>query len=144
MLSIKDGAQKLRFVVVGTINTVIDFGIFMVLSLAGMPTVVANFFSTSAGFTFSFFANKHYTFKDNSRAKKQIVLFLLVTLFGLWVLQPIIITLVKRGLVHFNWREGLVLLIAKGAATVVTLIWNYVFYSRVVFTKPKSTENLVP
>lgn len=94
----------------------------------------ANIISTTAAFCFSFFANKKYTFKGNSgNLKKQIPLFIVVTLTGLWGVQTAVIFSVSHLLAESTLSEGAVLLIAKIAATVASLTWNYMFYSRIVF-----------
>lgn len=137
MVNIQDKQQKVRFVVVGAVNTAIDFSLFLGLSIAGVPTVIANFVATTAALSFSFVANKKYTFSSSSsNVKKEVTLFLMVTLFGLWVLQPFVLMAVGRSLVGFNLVHFIVLVIAKFAATLVTLLWNYILYSRVVFKKP--------
>lgn len=136
---IKNKSQKASFSIIGGINTVIDFGILFGLKALGLPAIPANIISTSAAFCFSFFANKKYTFKTtNSNIKREIILFTVVTLFGLWVLQSIVIKLVMSVLVGVDLPEATVLFIAKILATIASLIWNYVMYSRVVFKQKGS------
>ena len=116
--------QKIRFLLVGGTNTAIDFGLLFILNTLGLPHVLSNTISTGVAFIFSFFANRNFTFSANSgNIKKQMTLFIIVTLFGLWVIQPIIISLISN------------LLVGKIIATAVTLVWNYLFYSRLVFKK---------
>ena len=116
--------QKIRFLLVGGTNTAIDFGLLFILNSFGLPRVSSNTISTGVAFIFSFFANRNFTFSANSGdIKKQMTLFIIVTLFGLWVIQPIIISLISN------------LLVGKIIATAVTLVWNYLFYSRLVFKK---------
>lgn len=134
-MAIKNKAEKLRFGLVGTANTVIDFGILFILTSLGMPSVISNIFSTSAAFTFSFFVNKTFTFKSKGTTKKQFLLFIVITLFGLWVIQGVIIWAVSNILGATGFEKNLALLIAKLLATIVTLIWNYSLYSRLVFKK---------
>ena len=116
--------QKIRFLLVVGTNTAIDFGLLFILNSFGLPRVSSNTISTGVAFIFSFFANRNFTFSANSgNIKKQMTLFIIVTLFGLWVIQPIIISLISN------------LLVGKIIATAVTLVWNYLFYSRLVFKK---------
>ena len=90
--TLKKHAEKARFVVVGGANTALDFFILFLLTFMGVDKFVANYFSTGIALIFSFFANKSFTFKDTSKsAKKQFALFLIITLIGLWVIQPLII-----------------------------------------------------
>ena len=129
-------AEKARFVLVGMTNTVIDFGILFLLSSFGLPILTANIISTTVAFCFSFFANRKFTFKAiDGNLKRQIPLFIIVTLFGLWVLQTVVISLVAPLLSQMGVTGGLNTLTAKVIATVITLIWNYTLYSRLVFRK---------
>lgn len=133
---LKKHADKLRFALVGVANTAIDFGILFGLVFFGVDKLVANFISTGVAFIFSFYVNKSFTFKQSSKAsKKQFGLFLLITLAGLWVIQPIIISLVGLILTSTNLGAGLTLLTGKLVATVATLIWNFVLYKKYVFIK---------
>lgn len=130
---LKKHESKLRFAFIGGINTALDFGILFLLTALGLDKLVANFFSTSVAFVFSFFANRTFTFKSTGSAKKQFLPFLIVTLIGLWVLQPLVILAITQ-LLH-SLDQALALFIAKLIATVVSLIWNYILYSRFVFKK---------
>jgi putative flippase GtrA len=130
----KTDSQKIRFMLVGGLNTVIDFGLLYILRAFGLPTIPANVISTTSAFCFSFFANKKYTFRAaDTNVKREIVLFVAVTLFGLWVLQTIVIAVVAPLLSTFIPSMDMALLGAKLTATIVTLVWNYIMYSRVVF-----------
>lgn len=137
-MAIKNKAEKLRFGLVGIANTVIDFSVLFTLTTLGLPSVAANIFSTSTAFTFSFFANKTFTFKSGGATKKQFITFVAITLFGLWVIQGGIIWSITSLFAHSGLEKNLVLLIAKLIATVATLIWNYSLYSRFVFKKEQA------
>ncbi len=134
-MSIKNKEEKLRFGIVGATNTIIDFGILFTLTHFGLPSLISNIFSTSAAFTFSFFANKTFTFKAKGTTKKQFFLFIAITLFGLWGIQSAIIWAVSGILGTAGLEKSLTLLVAKLLATIATLIWNYSLYSRLVFKK---------
>lgn len=133
----KKHGDKLRFAAVGVINTVVDFGILMALVLMlQAPHTISNIISTGVAFMLSFVLNKNYTFKSkNANTKHQFILFAVVTLFGLWVIQSIIIALLVPLMLGFNLSNGLSTLIAKIIASVVTLIWNFVLYKKIVFKK---------
>jgi putative flippase GtrA len=109
------------------------------LTSFGLNKFVANFISTSVAFIFSFFANRSFTFKSTGSIKKQVLPFLLVTLSGLWLLQPALIWLVSLPLQELN--ETVSLLIAKLVATIGSLVWNYVLYSRFVFIERNRPED---
>lgn len=128
--------QKIRFGLVGIANTLIDFAIFGVLTTLGFNAILVNYISTTAALIFSYVTNKKFTFQNtNSDIKKEGARFLLFTLAGLWILQPAIILcsvelaqriLGLRADMYVYWG-------AKLCAVVVTLVWNYVTYSRYVF-----------
>ena len=134
---LKQHAEKFRFALVGGFNTALDFGLLFLFVSLGVDKIVANYLSTSVAFIFSFFANKTFTFKaKGGNAKREFIAFMLVTLFGLWVLQPLVIAGITAALQPTSLSDSLILLIAKLIATIVSLVWNYVLYARVVFKKP--------
>lgn len=138
----KNNAQKFRFMMVGGLNTAIDFGLLFIFKSLGLPIITSNIFSTTVAFCFSFVANKKFTFRSASKnIRREIVLFVLVTLFGLWVLQTIVISATYPILQSLIQSEELALLVAKLIATVVSLVWNYVLYSRVVFKNESLNEH---
>lgn len=125
-----------RFAIVGTINTAIDFGLLFLLTFLGLPKIAANTVSTGSAFVFSFFANKKYTFKStNKNIKYEIISFIIITLFGLWVLQNGIIWLITPLIKNIVSQEQLALFAAKLLATAISLVWNYCLYDKVVFKK---------
>jgi len=150
---LKKHAEKFRFGIVGIFNTVIDFVVLFILVATGLPAIASNFVSTSVAMVFSFFANKTYTFKATEKGTgKHVAYFLIITLFGLWVIQPIIIMSINLllgswftdscmvGLIGDllgSWFKAsyLVLLIGKVLATIASLVWNYLLYRKFVFIK---------
>ena len=133
---LKKHADKIRFALVGGTNTAIDFGILFTLKLIGLPEIPSNFISTSIALIFSFFANKKFTFKDtNTQDKTQFIKFLSITLFGLWIIQPVILWFFNLILKPLSLDSYVVLLIGKIFATCVTLVWNYILYRKFVYKK---------
>jgi putative flippase GtrA len=121
--------------VVGGANTLIDVGILFALTAIGLPVGIANIISTSCAFVFSFIANKQYTFKSRGNVAREMVMFIVVTLFGLWVLQALVISLALPVCSTIAGSATIGLLAAKLLATVVSLVWNYLLYSTIVFKK---------
>lgn len=104
------------------------------LKSLGVPVGYANIISTSVAFCFSFFANKRYTFNGREgNVVRQMILFIAVTLFGLWILQTLVIQLLTPLLLMLGYGSSLTLLIAKLLATIVSLTWNYLLYRSIVF-----------
>lgn len=133
LVKLKNSPTFWRFVLVGTIGTIIDFSVLFYLQHFFLPVLVANLISTSVAFIFSFTANKKYTFQSTGQSLvREISLFVAVTLFGIWVLQTIIIALAMPLLGHL-FDHTLALLLAKAMATGVTMVWNYVLYKTIVF-----------
>ena len=131
---VKNKRQKARFGLVGSMSTAIDFGLLFFFRSFGFPSVGANVISTTTAFLFSFTANKKYTFKtQGTNVKRELMLFTIVTLFGLWVIQSIVIWLLEPRIEALGVTSNMSLLAAKLIATGVTLVWNYYLYSRVVF-----------
>lgn len=132
----KKHANKLRFGIVGIINTGLDFGILFFLTLLfNLPRELANTISTTISFLFSFGANKKYTFKSTSKnLKRQFILFAVVTLFGLWVVQNGIISVATPFFMNIISNEAMSLFASKIIATFASLIWNYILYVKIVFT----------
>lgn len=144
--------QLVRFALVGIINTAVDSIIFVTLQKSGLAIFLANLFSTSIALAISLVLNSRFTFKNKNLQKKQIVYFILVTLVGLWLLQPIVIETIvainhKTHFISqlpavFNAKGTLVLLIPKFIAISMSLVWNYMWYSKVVFRAKSVYKNL--
>lgn len=141
MASLKNKRQFGRFALVGGANTLLDFGLLLLLRGVGVPMILANLISTTTAFISSFVANKKYTFKtEGADLKRELVLFVIVTLFGLWVLQSIVLWLTTPWLEQIVGNHQYALVGAKLVATVVSMSWNYVLYTKLVFKKPTSSS----
>lgn len=126
-----------RFAVVGVANTAVDFILLIVLKSLGLPAVGANIISSTTAFMFSFVANKKYTFKTTgTNLVREMILFVIVTLTGLWLFQSAIIHVTYDPLTHIlNNNATLGLVASKLLATAVSMTWNYLMYSWLVFIK---------
>lgn len=129
--------EKVRFVMVGSVNTLVDFAVLVILAtMIGLPAIIANVLSTSCALAVSFLLNKKAVFGDTDpHNRQQLVLFIIVTLSGVWVLQGVLILAISSWLQLLALGTTESLLLAKVIATVGSLVWNYVWYSRVVFKK---------
>jgi putative flippase GtrA len=145
-------AHKLvRFALVGITNTMIDILLFVSLRYAGFPITAANILSTSVALVVSLLLNHKYTFQSKRLTRWDIVLYIVVTIIGIWILQPIVISVITNyGLTHriivsvakpFGLEKLFLILVPKLAATAVTLVWNYVWYNKVVFRHPPAVVN---
>lgn len=134
---VKKHADKLKFLIVGGLNTAIDFSVLFILVKAfNFPILYANVISTSIALVFSFFVNKNFTFKDNGQNNiSKMIKFLIITLIGLWLIQPVIISGIRFIIEPWMVNSDFILFIGKAIATIVTLIWNYLLYKKFVFIK---------
>ena len=104
--------------------------------MLGLDKIVANIVSSTTAFVFSFFANKKYTFQTtDTNIRREMILFVVVTLFGLWVLQNLVIWLVMPLATTLFLNDSYALIASKLLATVVSMTWNYLLYSKLVFKK---------
>ncbi len=132
-------SQEFWFAAIGGLNTILDFVILFGLTYLGISSLIANVFSTGITFINSFSLNKKITFKSVSKNKKELVremtLFIIVTLFGLWVIQGVIIFLTLPFFESILKNPKISLLTSKLIATIFSLIWNFILYKKVVFNK---------
>lgn len=130
--------QELRFAIIGGLNTILDIAILLFLAnFFGFEKIIANIFSTSITFANSFGLNKKYTFQNSAQGKKslarQMMLFTVVTLFGLWVIQGVIISALQPLAQNATTDPTVATIIAKVIATAVSMIWNFILYKKIVF-----------
>ncbi len=136
---LRKNAEKIRYLFVGGFNTLLDFALLFGLVALGLDKIPANYISTTIAMVISFFLNKDFTFKVEGKAtRKQFALFLIVTAIGLWVIQPIVILISTAFLDGSGMNESVILFIAKVIATIASLIWNFLLYSKLVFKKVDS------
>ena len=135
LVNTKNKYKKIRFILVGSTNTAIDFGLLLFLRFIGVPVIAANILSTSAALSFSYFANNRFVFNSNdTNQARQIILFIVLTLFGLWALQTFVLILVSTLLsTYTNLHSAPILIVSKVIATTTSLVWNYFTYSRLIF-----------
>ena len=116
--------QAIRFIVVGLLNTLVDLGIFYLLSLVpGMPHVAAKAVSYVAGICNSFVWNKYWTFnaRGSEQGKREFAVFLAVNT------PPLVVNVVVFTVLGIWIDSGsLWVRMAKAfAAAVVSVTWNF-------------------
>lgn len=140
------------FGLIGVFNTLFDMALYvMVQSLTG-SIIIANIVATSAALIGSYILNSKLTFKTRKWTAKSFILFVVVTIFGLWVLQTGVIYLLTplmNVIPEFLWHlfgplEHIVKILApKVLATAVTLVWNFVWYNKVIFKNASKDEDVI-
>lgn len=127
--------RPLRFVIVGISNTVLDFTLMNLLSLAGLNLIIANTISTGIAMIYSFLINKKWTFRNAGQDYlRQVILFFIFTAIGIWVIQNGLIILAQHCLPRFGLSDQVFNNLAKLGASVFSLTWNYLTYNHFVFT----------
>lgn len=127
--------RSLRFIVVGVSNTVLDFTLMNLLSLAGLNLIIANTISTGIAMIYSFLMNKKWTFRNAGQDYlRQVILFFIFTAIGIWVIQNGLIILAQHYLPRFGLSNRVFNNLAKLGASVFSLTWNYLTYNHFVFT----------
>jgi putative flippase GtrA len=131
----QEAVLLIRFCAVGMANTAVDFGVFCLLTLGGMPFLPAQAFSYTAGIANSFILNRKWTFRIRRKANTpELMKFLLVNVFSLLVSSGLLYLL--RDVNHLS------LWIAKLAATGGGMAVNFIGSRLWVFsgTKTKGSE----
>ena len=146
------GTQFLLFCIIGIIATVIDFGIFNLLTrpVVGWRRIPANIVSVAAAMTWSFFANWFIVFHPQGdewlvRAGR----FLVTTAFSAFVLQNVILYLTtyvwkwpsrfavfvvgKLRLSHRMNDDMVARNTCKALAVSAGLVWNFCWYKFFVY-----------
>ncbi len=112
-------AQMARFAAVGMVNTTVDIGLFWLLhDPLGVPYLIANVISYSAGVINSFVMNKLWTFAEtrrHGRVSQQFRLFIAINLASLGL----------STLVLWVLSGGLGVMTAKLVATVASFVCNF-------------------
>ena len=74
--------QRVRFLIVGGINTAVGYGTFATVIFLGGHYFLANFIATAVGVTVSYFLNKYFTFRQYKKSFTEILRFISVYLFS--------------------------------------------------------------
>lgn len=131
--------EKIRFVLVGGFNTVLDILIYgFFANIVHVEPVIANIISTAICVTISFILNYKFVWKSEKSLKTTAVGFLAVSLFSAWVVQSIVITVV---LAIFG-DSDFVKIVAKLCGSATGMITNYFGY-KIVFKDSEIVKKAV-
>jgi putative flippase GtrA len=144
-----------RFGLVGILNTLLDIVLVNVLTqLAGMDLVLAGIISGTVAMINSFIFNQRFTFKVKKVSPVQTLYFFAITMFGLYVIRPLILQLFTKqwltpGEFVYSVTSSLSLPFSRsfdinnfalGMAILVVLVYNFLMYRRFVFTEDKGSR----
>lgn len=127
--------QILIFGIIGAINALIDFSIYVLLTrnfeFWAKYFLIANIISFFIANVFSFFMNKNFSFNNKEKISvAQYLKFLLTTIFSLIITEICLLIFVR--LLHTLDIYGKLLGIILGA------IWNFTIYKIVIFKNKTS------
>jgi putative flippase GtrA len=137
----KLAAQFSRFVVIGVMNTAIDFSVLNLLMwwtgiYAGKWIFLLNAASFFVAVINSYFWNKYWTFKDRDEIKvNEFSQFIMVTLIGLAINSGIVYGITTFIPPVYGLSKELWANLAKVVATGLSLAWNFIGYKFIVFKK---------
>ena len=149
--------RAVRFALVGVANTAIDFAIFnaLIAILGGSnpshtEVLLYNTISATIVACISFFLNRQYVFNSKKTPRRYALLFVAITLSGLYIVQNGIIFIVGKMpalaspaseiLSWFNISISQSVLLAnigKLIGTAGSMVWNYLLYKHTVFRNQK-------
>lgn len=126
---VKKHNDKIKFVLVGGFNTVLDFCIFGTLAnIFKLPIIVSNIISTTICTAISFLLNYKYVWRTKKSKRETAPGFLAVSLFTAWVVQNIAINSVV-----FLFGDGAIAKLAgKAFGSACGMVSNYLGY-KIVF-----------
>lgn len=162
-----EALQVGRFGIVGVLNTIVDIVVLNVLAATILPkslvlgqvviagtvititgVMVAGIISGTLAMINSYIFNARFTFRARHVDTRHIVYFFVITMFGVYVIRPIILKLltdvwVWPSQIAYQVTSGLNLPLSRDfdernvalfAAIAVVLVYNYLMYKKFVFT----------
>jgi putative flippase GtrA len=140
------------FSLIGIFNTVFDLVLYVIFQNLTHSILIANIIATSAALIGSYFLNSRLTFKSKKWTFKNFLLFVSVTIFGLWFLQTgfiYLVTPLMSVIPEFLWHitgpfEATAKIVApKILSVVVTFAWNFIWYNKVIFKKDSTADQVI-
>lgn len=123
--------QAGKFIIVGLINTALDFSVYFLLTrligFMGTHPVLAKGISFSAGVLNSYIWNRKWTFKSTAQPIRTIFPFIFVSVTGLLINTGVMQLLFMK----WKWSEVVAIILA----TAVTITWNFGLNKILVFRK---------
>ncbi len=88
--------QRIRFLIVGGINTIVGYGVFAFFIWVGLHYFFANVLSTTIAVANSYILNKYFTFKQPKKSAAEAVRFVSVYIISFILGNVILYILVDR------------------------------------------------
>jgi putative flippase GtrA len=122
--------QALKFLAVGVLNTMLDAGVYLVLTRwLGFAAwkILAKGISYGVGVLNSFYCNKSWTFQAEASSWTTLALFVLSNLLAMIINAGIM----RLSLSGFHWHEFPSFVLA----TSITFLWNFTISKFLIFRK---------
>ena len=149
-----------RFALVGTVNTVINFAVLnLTFHALRQSKLTASFVATTCAVACSFVLNRSFVFMDKERSRHTFWRFLIVSGFGVLVIQNTVYALADTMLEGYEYRiagdihllTGISLSgnaaninLSNAIASLAVMIWNYNGYRAFVFRGAKREYEIEP
>ena len=119
ILRIEIYRQFIKFCIIGTLNTVIDYSVYLLLNrVFDIYFLYANIMAIAVAMTSSFVFNKYWTFRNHEKKiKSQSLKFVIVNIVYFFLNNSIVFVLASY-LAFYD-------IFAKIIATIVCLFWNF-------------------
>ncbi len=121
-----------RFIIVGTINSIIDITLFTTFhSYFSLNIITANIISTSLAISVSFILNKHFVFEKKNTTHKHLFLFVFWTLINVWLVQSIVIIIANSIFKTYIHNAYLLSVFIKIIGIASSTILNFLRYRKI-------------
>ena len=128
----EDFVQLVKYVLIGVLGLVVDFGIYTILTHFKMNVEIANIISSTCGIINNFLWNSYTNFKVHDRMILRFISYFIVgQITTVFTTVSLFIFLTKLGYPH---------LIVKIVATFVATLIQFVINKVVTFRKAKKEE----
>lgn len=122
-------SQLIKYVLIGVLGLVVDFGIYMILTHFNVNVEIANMISSTCGIINNFFWNSYTNFKVHDR--------IVLRFISYFVVGQITTVFTTVSLFVFATKLGFPYLIVKIVATFVATLIQFVINKIVTFRKSK-------
>lgn len=128
----EDFVQLVKYVLIGVLGLVVDFGIYTILTHFKMNVEIANIISSTCGIINNFLWNSYTNFKVHDR--------MILRFISYFIVGQITMVFTTVSLFIFVTKLGYPHLIVKIVATFVATLIQFVINKVVTFRKAKKEE----
>ena len=140
-------AYFVRFLFVGSINTLLDFFLYFIFAnLLSLYPVIASILSTGLTMCVSFYLNHHFVFRSSKKKRHTVARFVGITLFNVWVVQSVVIFFALnafRNMGFLSQHHWTLNLSAKLCGVAVSFMLNFLMYRYIFHEKQSGSEETI-